>query len=414
MPDNMGSRGERQRAKSDCLSSRKGDQGSEDFDRPAETTHASKAVDAFPTSRFPPVALVRPLKVFGASFTVEVSSHLSLGPDTVLRAAIGKSIQTLLRDEGKLQPLKQMRYALLGKHQLTTTTRSTILRAVGPLSASLTTVLDSAPPSEGLKAMSDWQCVAASWGPLSPDNQLDIILSCFIKLDELGEAAAALKAAGHREDAESMLAARFSRTLPAWSKLCPQLSLIGCLLLDSSLMVLVEAETLGSPGKKRPVGQDSVVETFLDPSAKPIAHWLRQVLSITKCTDLRVLSDLLERRQVRHHGQRPISHDTLKGWSAMKPGMLMSLDGCRSLLEIVSDKQAKDRLLLRFALARFLAFLCDYLLSSVYAGPPSWRGAQEILLTRYLQIAELRDGWLTEKIAGAEVAPQHPLNAINS
>ncbi len=367
-----------------------------------------------PTSRFPPVPLVRPLETFGATFAVEVSSHLCLGPDTVLRAAIGKSLQTLLRDGGLLQPLKQLRYALRGEHKLTPTTRKTVLRAFGPMATSLTSVLDGAPAPEELQSMSDWQCVASSWGVLSEDNLLDVIVACFVKLDELGEAATALKAAGRIQEAEAMVATRFDQTLPAWQQVCPELSLEGCLRIETSLMVLAEAETLGAPGKARPTGRDSVVESFLDPKAKPLGHWLREVLSVTKCSDLRDLSDLLERKQVRHQRTRPISHDTLKAWSATKPGMVMSLEGCQSLLMLVANKQSKDRLLSRYALARFLAFMCDFLRASVHAESPNWKEAQRMLLTRYLQLVEARDGWLSEQIASAESNSQHPLNAVNS
>jgi hypothetical protein len=282
------------------------------------------------------------------------------------------------------------------------------------MSTSLTSVLDGAPAPEELKSMSDWQCVASSWGVLSEGNLLDVIVACFVKLDELGEVATALKAAGRLQEAEALVATRFAQSLPAWQQVCPELSLEGCLRIETSLMVLAEAETLGAPGKTRPTGGDSVVESFLDPKAKPLGHWLRQVLSVTKCSNLRDLSDLLERKQVRHQKTRPISHDTLKGWSAIKPGMLMSLEGCQSLLKVVANEQSKDRLQSRFALARFLAFLCDFLRASVRTESPTWKEAQGMLLARYLKIAEARDGWLSEQIAGAEVSPQHPHNAVDS
>ncbi|MEJ6000710.1 hypothetical protein [Paucibacter soli] len=351
---------------------------------------ASASVDgrAFPTSRFPPVPLVRPLELFGASFAVEVSSHLCLGPDTVLRAAIGKSVQTLLRDEGLLGPFRQMRYALLGKHKLTETTRATVLRTLSPISSSLAPMLDGARESDDLQSKSDWQCVATAWGVLSEDNLLDVIVSSFVKLDELGDAAAVLKAADRHEDADALVAGRFSQTLPAWREICPQLSLEGCIRIETSLLVLTEVEAMCAQQQARHAKGDSVVESFLDPKAKPIGHWCRQLLRDTKCNDLQVLSDLLERKQVRHQSQRSITHDTLKGWSAMRPGMLMSLKGCQSILEVVADKKARDQLVARFALARFLAFLCDFLRSSVRSDPPTWKHGQRMLLTRYLQMSK--------------------------
>lgn len=325
---------------------------------------------------------------------------------------MGKSIQTLLREEGQLQPVKQLRYALLGEHRLTTTTQATVLRALGPMSSSLASVLDGGPAPAYLQSMSDWQCVVASWGSLSRDNLIDVIVSSFVKLDEFGEAAAALKATNRRDEAEVMFATRFSRTLPAWREICPNLSLEGCLRIETSLLVLAEAETMGSPGKVRLVGQGSVVESLLDERAKPIGQWLRQLLNATKCSNLRELSDLLDRKQVRHRAGRAISHDTLKGWSSMKPGMLMSLDGCLSLLEVIPDKRSRDLLLSRFALARFLAFLCDFLRASVRAAPPTWKEVQRMLLTRYLQVAKARDGWLAMEATGAEDNTRHPPKAV--
>ena len=343
---------------------------------------------------------------------MEVSSHLSLGPDTVLRAAIGKSIQTLLREEGKLQPVKQLRYALLGEHKLTRTTRATVLREFGPMSASLATVLDGGPAPVGLQTMSDWQCVAATWGPMSDERLLDIIIASFIRLDEVGETAAALKAANRRDEAESLLAARFGPTLPAWREICPDLSIEGCLRIETSLLVLAEAETLTSPGGVRLTGLDSIVEVLLDARAKPVGNWLRQVLKATQRANFAELSSLLDRKQLRHHDARPISHDTLKGWSAMKPGMLMTLDGSQALLKVIADVKLRERMIYRFALARFLAFLCDFLRASVRAEPPTWKETQRMLLARYLHIAGARDGWLTQEIAGAEDMPLHPPSAV--
>jgi hypothetical protein len=70
----------------------------------------------------------------------------------------------------------------------------------------------------------------------------------------------------------------------------------------------------------------------------------------------------------------------------MKPGMLMTLDGCQTLLKAVPNAERVGCLLVEFALARFLAFLCDFLRSMVLPGAPTWPHAQSLLAKRFAQI----------------------------
>lgn len=332
---------------------------------------------------------MRDLPVFGKSFRVELSSGLTFNPDTVLRAAIGKSLQTILRTEKVLQPLKQFHYGILGLHQLSSTTKATICSAMGPVGEKVIAVLDGAPVPEDLDNMSDWSALAMTWGCMSPDNAVDVVVKSYIELDQFAAALSACDVSHGREVAEQMLQARFGQMLPAWRALCPLLLLAGCLRIETSLHVVAELEAM-----PRHVSTEcaaaSLVADFLSPTAKPLGHWLRQVAETVKCNNNKELADLLARRGILHRGGRPITHDTLKGWSAMKPGLIMSLDGCQALLEVVVDKEVAQRLLCRFALARFLAFLCDFLRACVSTEDLSWQQAQRVLLARYGQIAAAR------------------------
>lgn len=146
----------------------------------------------FPTSRHHAIPLMRPLPVFGKSFDVELSSGLTLNPDTVLRASIGRSLQTILRKEGMLQPLKQFRYGILGLHQLSSTTKATICSAMGPVGDKVTAVLDGAPVPEDLDNMSDWSALAMTWGFMSTDNALDVVVKSFIELGPIWADASSL------------------------------------------------------------------------------------------------------------------------------------------------------------------------------------------------------------------------------
>lgn len=342
----------------------------------------------FPTSRYPAIPLVRPLPLFGKSFDVELSSVLTLTPDTVTRAAIGKSIQTILREEGGLQPLKQFRYGILGLHQLSSTTKATIRYSMGPIGDKVVAVLNGASIPEDLVNMSDWSAIAMTWSVMSADNALDVVVKSFIELDKFASALSACILANGHEAGEQMFEARFGRILPAWRELSPHLLKEGSLRIETSLHVVAELDAMPSPVTTRE-STVSLVADYLEPTAKPIGHWLRQVAATVKCNN-KELADLLARRGILRQGGRPITHDTLKGWSAMKPGIVMSLDGCQALLKVVSDKEAAQRLLCRFALARFLAFLCDFLRACVSTEVPSWQEAQRILLARYKQITAER------------------------
>lgn len=341
----------------------------------------------FPMSRFPPVPLQRPLEVFGKSFVVELSSGLTLGPDTILRAALGKSLQTLLREEGKLLPMRQLRDGLQGRHRLSSTTKASLRATLGPMGDQVVRVLDGAPTPTDAGPSSDWACVASTWGPPLGASPLDVLVGSFVELDRLAEAVAACASVKGRDAAERMLQGRFGKTLPAWRELCPALSLEGCLRIESSLLVIAKLEASRANADDRQIPSTSPSIELLSPRAKPVGNWIRQVASTMKCANNRELSDLLARKDIRQKGGRAISHDTLKGWSAMKPGMLMSLDGCHSLLRAVPETGPADRLLARFALARFLAFLCDFLRSSVRSDPPAWPEVQRVLTERFQHFA---------------------------
>lgn len=357
------------------------------------TTHSAlnsqrePGITSFPMSRFPAVPLERPLGVFGKSFHIELSSGLTLGPDTVLRTALGKSLQTLLREAGKLLPMRQLRDGLQGRHRLSSTTKATVRAALGPIGDQLVGVLDGGPIPSELDHSSDWACVAATWGPPSVSNALHVVVSSFIELDKFVGTIAACASVDGRDAAERMLQDRFGQVLPAWRELCPDLSLEGCLRIESSLLVIAELEASPVAGGEGRILVESPTLALLHPRAKPVGNWIREVTSTVKCANNRELADLLVRKAVRQKSGRAITHDTLKGWSAMKPGMLMSLDGCQSLLRVVPERTVADRLLARFVLARFLAFLCDFLRSSVCAEPPSWPEVQTVLMQRFRQVS---------------------------
>lgn len=341
---------------------------------------------SIPSSRLPPVSLERPLALFGKTFRVELSTSLTLGPDTVLRAAIGKSLTTLLREQGRLQPLRQFSYGMLGKHKLSDTTKNTVAAAMGPIAKEVRDLLDGGPVPQALEMASDWATLAVPWGPVSRDNAIEVVVQSFIELDQFMESVSVCTKEHGQEAGEQMFASRFGNVRTVWRDLCPGLTIQGALRIESSLHVLADMErTLGTVDVHGNLVH-SLVERYLQPKAKPLGHWLREVGAAVRCVNNLELGIYVENRKICHQGERPITRDTVKGWSAMKPGMLMSLEGCQSLLTVVTDETKVQQLVSRFAVARFLAFLCDFLRSCTRPDALEWSRAQSALLARYHQI----------------------------
>lgn len=354
-------------------------------------------ISTIPTSRFEPVALVRPLGRFGSAFSVELSSFLTLSPDTVMRAALGKSLRTFLDENNRLSALRKFEYWVSAKHRPTATTKDLVRQSFGPTFGAKLVDIDgllACTPHDGIAgSKSEWDLIAQDWGEFTSGNLLDAVVKKFVELDAVGLAVTEHVKSGAPEFAEWTLSLELGDFRSDWLTACPDVSIEGCIRLESSLHVVASVEVENASNSGAMSGRTSVVLGLLSPKAKPIGNWLGQLASALGCANNRELADLCARRQVLHNGKL-VTHDTLKGWSSMKPGMVMTLSGCQSLLTNINDKEASNRLLSRFVLARFLAFLCDFLISSVRAEAPDWSVAQEILAKRYKAILRMQ----TEKV----------------
>ena len=191
--------------------------------------------------------------------------------------------------------------------------------------------------------------------------------------------------AGDLASAERIIEGQLDGYLAAWRLLCPDG--VGCavFLLETSLRVLVDFERAGAQAHSGLSGEGGIVLSLLAPKSKPIGNWMRWVAAAAGCKSNGELSRKLFVANVKHH-ERVISYDLLKGWASMRPSMLMTLDGCRDLLKVISDQERAGGLTSKFALARFLAFLCDLLRSSVLREGLAWNEAQEVLCARYRAI----------------------------
>lgn len=358
-------------------------------DQNMKSKDSSSGRSPFAMSRFPPMKLERPLAVFGRNFKVELSTELTLGVDTVARAAVGKSFQTLMREQNLALPFRQFRDGLMGRHRLSATTKETIRLKFGSAGGPMVAALDGGQVPSEFKSPSDWALVTATWGDLNgSDKPLDILVQCLIELDGFAEAVRNCLETGSRDSADKMLSDRYGESMSEWRALCPDLSMKAFLIIESSLLALAAMDRTTTALEPPPSIEASVVVGYLSSNAKPIGHWLRDLIAYKKLATNRELAALLYTEKITHWSDRLIKLDTLKGWSAMKPGMLMSLEACQALLKLVKNPADSGRYLSRFTLARFLGFLCDLLRSSVVGREINWHEAQSILCARYLQIGQ--------------------------
>lgn len=300
------------------------------------------------------------------------------------------SLQSLIKSNGALLPLRQLAYALDGKHRLSPTTRATVVRAVGPWGAAVEQALDGKGVPAALEETSDWAIVLSALRPTSNGDFVYSAVRHMAALDDLYFRVQRLSKDGRQEEAAMHFAAALGDFLPHWRASCPAESLPAALRIDTSLRVLALLESDLSVSAVDGDAGASVVLALLRPGAKPVGHWLKQLQAAVRRKDIKDnkgLAKLLYLKAVQHRG-KPISHDTLKGWSSMKPGMLITLQACDSLLSVLNDKSTADLLRARFALARFLAFLCDLLRSSVAANALTWVEAQGMVAARYDALLE--------------------------
>src|SRR5688572_9286691 len=123
---------------------------------------------SIPVSRFAPVALQRPLRLFGRTFQVHISSPLTFAPVTVLQGAFGITPLQLLRQD-KHRPdmaLRALWRGMTRKNRLSPTTRKHVVRNFGRAFSSeiLESLLSGEEPAQKLPADSDWEVLQRSIG----------------------------------------------------------------------------------------------------------------------------------------------------------------------------------------------------------------------------------------------------------
>lgn len=344
-----------------------------------------KTTHAIPISAYPPVTLVRPLKLFGEAFQVHISTGLTLSPNTVLLAALDNSLLQLMRNQ-KGRPdriLNDFWRGATGRNKLSKTTKIGVTRLLGPFlpADALAAALEGTTSSESEPYQSDWEALLAGLG--EPDES-DIyqLVSRLARLDQVAFSAKGMAVT----EAMALLETHIGLPHEGWKKYNPNLLLTVALLVDVSLQTLAWLEWRSvalNPSASREDGESRLL-SYLTFGKKPLGYWLAKMQKMSGCQNLNAYSNWIRRKGSKRHSY-DVSHDLLKKWSS---GLIPAVAG-KILLKTVGNASDAKRLEDSFYLARFLTFLVDLVVSGTRGEALTWKTAQDQLSRRYLELYEL-------------------------
>ena len=339
-----------------------------------------------------PLKLERPLSLF-EGLPVSMSSSLALGPDTVLRVTTGVGVLEWIRKEapGFVALLRKLDYVARKEHAFSPGLRKLILKEFSPLHSVL-------PKEEIEKSLDDvehtilgpdspWALVLAG---LQADGNLRLedtrvrLCQWMLACDEHGFYAENLMRAGRTAEAESHIVPLLGQAHDAWKGLNPKLAIQVLVGIEVPLMAVARLDYEWAVAEAKPgeTVQSSAI-LLLEPTARPIGHWLRDVCSLAGCRNLGELSSALLRTGAKYRGGH-VSHERLKKWARSKE-VAMPPEAVDAVLMAVTSEAGRDALKSRFGAARLLTFLCDLVCSSTRGEAPTWADAQRQISSRYAQ-----------------------------
>lgn len=315
---------------------------------------------------------------------MRMSSSLALGPDTVLRVTTGMSTIDLLRKKapGYVALLRKLAYVARKEHALSPGLKQLALKEFAPMSrvlpkGDLEKSLSEPKYTQGGQT-SPWAIVLGGMqadGNLRLDDTLVQICQWMQACDEHGFYAENLQRAGLIVEAESHLASLLGPALEVWKELNPNLAIQALVAIEVPLMAVARLDYEWAVAEAKPGSRvQSSVISLLEPTARPLGHWLRDVCSVADCRNLGELSTALLRARALFHG-KIVSHERLKKWARSKE-VAMPPKALEAVLMAVPSDVKRGVLRNRFGAARLLTFLCDLVRSSTIGAAPTWADAQ--------------------------------------
>jgi len=339
----------------------------------------------------PLLAPERPFLLFG-DLPVCLSSSLAPNPDTLMRVVTGHGVTNLIRRGAPeiICLMRKLAYVDKQKHGLSPGLRNLTVNALGrfgPLFSAdiVRAALDN---KDVLVEPSDrpWALLLAGMhqsAPLDADDPLVRFCQWMQDCDEYGFFAESEFRAGRHVEAGVLLADIFGPSLDAWRTLNPQLVTRVLTSIEIPLLAIARLDVeWGMKIASQEVAQ-ATLQFLLEPTARPIGHWLKRLCSIVRCGDLGDLSRELLRAGASYRGQH-ISHARLKKW-ARSSEVVMPFEAMQSLRTLAQDAVAREVLQAQFCSARLFTYLCDLVRAFTVGDAPTMRDAQEMLRARYKQ-----------------------------
>jgi len=312
----------------------------------------------------PVIPMERPFKLFGRSFALRMSSHLTVEPNTLLWVLMGESFQKVAKAQGS-DVFSVLRRGLIKKQKLSKTTLAPVRQQMRrflpsdvPEDASLIELLEALPNA------SAWAMFQRGFGEFEGEG-LCFLAQRMAALEELEVRVVALQDAGQRTEAEDLLLAHTGMPSEFWAAHGiggPQVHWP----LDLLCQALAALETLHAVPGVSPTG----ILSLLDPVKHPMGHWLQRQLKRSRCRSLRALAD---RTQVAEY-------DRLRVWSAGHD--LLPLAKAEAIVHALGDDETGTEMS-RYRSARIVAFICEWVICAARGRELDWPGAQSLVSQRY-------------------------------
>lgn len=242
---------------------------------------ATEVGSSIPISLFPPVTVQRPLRLFGRSFQVYISSALTFSPATVLEAAVGLSWLQLLRQD-KRRPdiaLRDLWRGITRKNRLSKTTCEKVRRIAGWFfpPETLQPLLIGEMPVHVPPMGSDWEILHQTIGPPGEDAVYRLVERC-AQFDATARVARNHLAHQRTEEAAHLLRGLDFRE--GWARFGYKVDVRVVLLIEVSLHIWAHVECRRERHGVVAKTRTSDLLALLQHGRKPIGHWIQDMQKI--------------------------------------------------------------------------------------------------------------------------------------
>lgn len=341
-----------------------------------------------------PQRLERPLAVF-KGLPVNLSTFISLGPDTILRVLTQASLQEHVREWSPAVHalLRKLSYVAKGDHTLSSGLRALALAQLPLAKEEVERALDDSEYAvAGLH--SHWELLLRGLQTDDVDHSADMLVRIcqwMADCDAHGSYLLDLVRAGDIATAEAHSQWLFGSAHSAWRQLNPKLAISSLAPLDVALMALARVDWELRHTTSEKTGSEMVA--MLEAGYRPLGHWLKEVCVFSDCRNLGELSRALHVKRALYR-EEAVSHERLKKWARSKE-VAMPPAAVEPVLMALNTNACSKTVKTRFHFARLFTFLCDLNYACTVDEACTWEQAQAQVKSRYTEVYRLQASMTT-------------------